>query len=157
MSEKKRNQKIILVILSVIVLLEGLLNLLIKRDAGSNYLALEVYFFGYVFFLSGYFIGMNEKGFGIIFLFSHGVIGLLIMCFSFLQDSFSVPLLSDLPRNAGNYLCATLSFFVVATINVIAYNISDRVKQTKYSVYIPLILYIIGFAMVGLFRIKIGY
>ena len=148
---EKRNNIIVLVVLSIIILLEGLFIL-----TGSGKVAsIGLYFAGFLFFISGHFVGMNDKGYGLIFLFSHSVTGMCLMISSMLGNIINNPILSDLPTNGYYYLLATIAMFVVATIYVIIFNLSERVKQIKYSRFIPLIIYIIGFAMAGLFDVVI--
>jgi len=144
-----KQEKIVLLILSLIILLEGLLILTID---GNIYM----YYFGFVFFMAGYFIGISEKGFGLIFLFSHSVTGMGLMIASML-NVFNNPLLTDLSTIEYCYLIIALSLFIIATTYVIIYNLSWKIKEIKYSKYIPLVIYIIGFLMVGLFNIIIKY
>ena len=149
MIDLTKEEKIVLFLLSLIILLEGLF---ILRTNGNLYM----YFFGFAFFLSGHFVGMNVVGFGLIFLFSHSVTGMGIMIASML-NIFNNPLLTDLSTSEYCYLIIALSLFIIATTYVIIYNLSWKIKEIKYSKYIPLVIYIIGFLMVGLFNIIIKY
>ena len=149
--EKERNFKI-LEILSIIILFEGVLFNLISQN---HYTSIIIYICGFLFFIAGHFVGMHEKGFGIIFLFSHSVTGMFLMNFSFIMKKIDSPIMTDLPQIAHYYLFITLLVFIIATIYVIVFNLSERVKKIKYSNFIPLIIYIIGFAMTGLFNIII--
>ena len=153
---KKQNQmnkidKYGIGILIAIIALAGFLN-------PSQYF---FYFFGMIFFLSGHFVAIKVKGFGLIFLFSHSVTGMGIMISSFfsLLESSSIKisaLLSDLSQNALMYLSGAAFICVVATIVVIIYNLSDRFKALNHSILYALSLYAIGFIMFGLFS-KIVY
>ena len=149
MIDLTKEEKIVLFLLSLIILLEGLF---ILRTNGNLYM----YFFGFAFFLSGHFVGMHEKGFGLIFLFSHSVTGMCIMIVSML-NAVDNPLLTDLSIKEYCYLIVMFFFFIIATIYVIVYNLSTKIKLIKYSKFIPLVIYTIGFLMAGLFNIVIKY
>lgn len=101
-------------------ILVGLLGLVNPQAMGQ-------YYFGFVFFAAGTAIGLFIKGFGIIFLFSHGVMGMSFMVSSILGGIVNSPKGSDLPASAYIYL-------VVGAIALI-----------------PMALYIIGFTMLVLF------
>ena len=131
-------------IISIVIGLLGFIN--IGKFENS-----AMYFFGYVFFLSGYYVGTRTKGFGIIFLFSHGITGLAIMIGFTLSGILNSPLMSDNSTNLYNYLFIAGAILVIATVLAILYNLSDNLKPRKYFSLIPLCTYLLGIAMIVLF------
>ncbi len=148
----KPSNKSVLIVLSIIIFLE----ILFLVDTNSDSLSYFLYLFGYAFFLSGHFIGMNVPYAGIVFLFTHSVTGMCIMISSLVGKSIVSPVITDLSQTAINYLVICLILFILATLYVIAYNISSKVREVKYSNYIPLCIYILAFAMTGMFNHLIG-
>ena len=136
-------EKLLAVIICTAMALLGFINVFSNPEAG-------VYFFGLVFFLAGFFVGVTQKGFGLIFLFSHGVTGLGIMVGFVLKDIFNNPLLQDGINNIHIYLGITLLIFVLAIITTAIRNLSDSFKNKQYSLLIPLSLFFIGLFMVTL-------
>ena len=119
-----RKNILILIILSAIILLESLLTL-ISND--SEFILL--YFAGFIFFIAGHFIAMNVKGFGLIFLFSHSILGMSLMISPLVGLRLDSPIMTDLPLTAHYYLGVTLFMLVTATVYVIAFNLNDRLKK----------------------------
>ena len=122
----------------------------------SNFLP---YLGGCIFFIAGVMIGLGVKAFGLIFLFSHGITGLIVLCATTLSGGdieslfglFNNPIMSDNPRYITIYLIAALLCAVFATISTILYNLSDELKRKKYSIYVPLVLYFLAILMVVIF------
>ena len=114
--------------------------------AGVGFLSNDIalYFFGFIFFLAGFFIGINEKALGLIFLFSHGIVGLTIIEASILKTAWGNPVLTD----GGELFFLSLGFilllFLIATVITIIHNISDAAKEIKWFKIIPFALYMMG-------------
>lgn len=125
-------------------ILVGLLGLVNPQAMGQ-------YYFGFVFFAAGTAIGLFIKGFGIIFLFSHGVLGMSFMVSSILGGIVNSPKGSDLPASAYIYLVVGAIALILAVISVIIYNLSDSLKLKRGITLVPTALYIIGFTMLVLF------
>lgn len=122
-----------------------------------HYVNFSLYFFAYIFFVAGFFIGIKVKGGGIIFLFSHGGTGLAIMVTTLLSSTNIEVLLSDFSIRKYFYFGVIAFFFLVATIMVIAHNLSDKLKLKRYYVDSILVLYFIGLLLVGIFPYMMKY
>ncbi len=118
---------------------------------------LPLYMAGFAFFLSGHFVGMYVKGFGLIFLFSHSVTGICMMVGETLSKVLGNPLFSDNPRNLIIYLVIAIALLVIATIIVILHNLSDNLKKLNHIKLLPLTIYFIGFLMIKIFPFIIQY
>jgi hypothetical protein len=138
-------EKFIACIICILIALLGLINITASETVGQ-------YYFGLVFFLAGFFIGAYVKGFGLIFLFSHGMTGLAMMVGFTITDILKSPLLKDgVNNNLYIYLGIALSIFVAATIATILRNLSNNFKEKQYSLLLPLVLYFIGILMICIF------
>ena len=124
---------------------------------------IPLYIFGVIFFFAGLFIALYIKYFGLIFLFSHGVIGFMLMIGSLMGHSKGNsldlllpndhPLLTDggIPTNIKVYLAVTIGFFISAFIFTIVHNLSSKMKKDKkFTIYI-LSLYLIVVVLAMLF------
>ncbi len=109
------------------------------------------YLFGMIFFFAGYFVSTGAKGFGLIFLFSHGGIGFGVMMVSLLQGNISLNTLSDLSTVTQVYLGLTLVASIFAFIVSVLYNLSDELKKRPYAKVVPLALFALSFLLAGLF------
>lgn len=141
--------KVFVGILCLLIILAGLLNV-------QGYM---MYFFGLLFFFAGIFIGLFGKVFGIVFLFTHGLTGFVIMINSMLakgNEFFNIdiilknPLLRDGQSFLKTYLLIILVVIIIAFISVILYNTLNTVKNKKYSIVIPFALFFIALIMVYL-------
>lgn len=125
--------------------------------------AASMYIFGLVFFLAGLFIGLHVPVFGLIFLCSHGGVGLSFMLSCLLKFDkegsffdfkriFKNPAFSDggMPSNLKLYLCAIVAIFATAIVYTILHNLSPRLKENKIHMIIILLLFLIGILLVGL-------
>ena len=117
----------------------------------NNLEALPLYFFGLIFFLAGLNIGFSQKGFGLIFLFSHGGVGMGLMLGSLLSKAMTSGLFTDGGRNLVIYLVINRIIIIIGFLATVIYNLSDYVKGKKYSKAYILIIFIIGLAMAGIF------
>ena len=144
------NEKKLQIYLCIVIGLIGLLNIKLYF----------IYLFGIVFFYAGFFIGMNSKDGGIIFLFTHGLTGLFLMVFALLSSFnngdfipiFNSPIFSDSPTNVYIYLGIAGVLTVIAFIYVINYNLSNKLKKFNYSSVIPLCMFGVAILMTALFK-----
>lgn len=104
-----------------------------------------IYYFGFVFFIFGFFIGICEAGPGIIFLFSHGGTGLAIMLGSKLYPIFQSPILTDMPIKLIIVLILILSISIVSFILIVLFNVTNKFRTHKE--YIPLTLSLFTLAL----------
>lgn len=81
-------EKIFKIVFVIIVLLAGLIDLLDTTFDGT-------YYAGIIFFLIGMFTRLNGEKFDLIFLFSHGLIGLGLMIGPVLYKVIKSPILTD--------------------------------------------------------------
>lgn len=112
-----------------------------------------LYFFGAIFFLVGLFIGLNAPVFGIIFLFSHGGTGLGIMCASKIKSVLDSPLMTDNPTNLKYLLILGAGLITAGIISTIFYNVSNKIKDQKYSLIIILSMFAVGIAIIQILPI----
>ena len=113
-----------------------------------NLKAYPGYLFGIVFFIAGVLIGLYMKGFGLIFLFSHGMTGLGVIASSQLGNLVGSTYMSDAPAKMYYCLIAIVLLVIIATIITILYNLSDSLREKRYFSFIPLALY--GIAIVSM-------
>ena len=132
--------KLLIVICFVITALIGLFNII----------TYPVYICGMIFFIAGIMISIYERGFGLIFLFSHGMTGYGIMIGGLLYSLTDNPLLKDNPSNIFAYISIIVVISVIAVIISSVFNLigNDRVK--KHLIILPLILYNIALFMAAI-------
>ena len=97
----------------------------------NNLEALPLYFFGLIFFLAGLNVGFSQKGFGLIFLFSHGGVGMGLMLGSLLSKAMTSGLFTDGGRNLVIYLVINIIIIIIGFLATVIYNLSDYVKEKK--------------------------
>ena len=112
---------------------------------------LSIYFLSLLSFLFGLFIGMFIKGFGLIFLFSHGIGGLYFMELAMIDDVLKNPRFTDGPTLLYVFLGIVVLLFVVATIITFIYNLSDTVKKIRWFKFIPIAIYFLGLLLTRIF------
>ena len=136
----EKKDTILLVFACFVLLFTGLLSLK----------TFSMYLFGFLFLMAGLFVGLKVKGFGIIFLFSHGMTGLAIMIMSLLAPDmeelslsslYKDPVLADYGNNLQIFLAILGILIFCGVIYVILYNLSDTLKKKKYSIFPPLIIF----------------
>ena len=113
---------------------------------------IAVFFFGFVFFVAGMQIGLGTetKGFGLIFVFSHGGTGLGCIYTSLLMDRFNPDILTDLSSNMKIYLIATISLTIISFLAMTIYNLSDIISWRKMSKVVILLLFALSIFLVGM-------
>ena len=113
---------------------------------------LAVFFFGFIFFVAGMQIGLGKetKGFGLIFVFSHGGTGLGCIYTSLLMDRFNPDILTDLSSNMKIYLIATISLAIISFLAMTIYNLSDIISWRKMSKVVILLLFALSIFLVGM-------
>lgn len=126
----------------LIVLLLGLANLI--DDAGN----IGSYYAGAAFFLAGLFTGLNAGKMGIIFLFSHGCLGLALMTMPKVISILNSPILTDGANNIKLLLILSLVLVVVGFILAMLYGSSEQFKRKKYSLIITLSFFLIAIAII---------
>lgn len=139
---KNSNKALISGIFAVCIFLISITNIKYGSDQ------FMMYFFGTIFFLAGLFVGLNVPVFGIIFLFSHGVTGLGVMCASKIKSILESPLMTDSPTNLQYLLVLGVGLIVAGIISVIFYNVSYKIKEQKYSLLIILAIFAAGIAII---------
>ena len=113
---------------------------------------LGLLFFGMVFFIAGIQIGFGKetRGFGLIFVFSHGGTGLGCIIASLLTERFDFDKLSDLSSNLKLYIIITIAILIIAILGMVVYNISDTLNKRKYNKVIILLLFAAVIFLVGM-------
>ena len=144
------NSKAILIGSIIIILLVGLLPL-----KTGDIECIPFYYFGFVFFIAGFFIGTSIPGFGIIFLFSHGLTGLGLMTVPLLLNITNNPYMTDNPKNIYIYLGVICALFAVAVIKTIIDSIKNLKNISNPSRYVKvknqaiiILLFTVGIVMV---------
>ena len=115
-----------------------------------------IYIFGVVFFVAGLFIGMNQKGFGLLFLVTHGGVGFYIMMSSLLENVFKSPKLTDPSYMIYFYFGIMIILGIVAIGMVFLRNLSDKMKSYHRTTHIILFLFLLICILAGLFPYIIG-
>ncbi len=116
-----------------------------------------LYYFALIFFVAGLAVAVIAPYIGLIFLLSHGGIGLWLMVKSVIGNIIVSPIMQDNPANANTYLNVAYSFFIAATVFMIIYNVSSKFKDKEHSIDIPLVLYFIGMLMIVIFPRIVTY
>ena len=129
--------------MSLVLLIIAVLGLINIRN-------FPIYLFGLVFFAAGLFVGLYVKGFGIIFLFSHGGVGFGMMIYALLLDRFSESSLTDLSFNMKIYLGIMVLMIIGGFLGVIIYNLSETLNKNKYNKIFPLIILGLALFLVGM-------
>lgn len=113
---------------------------------------LAIFFFGFVFFVAGMQIGLGKetRGFGLIFVFSHGGTGLGCIYASLLTDRFNTNVLTDLSSNMKAYLIATIALTIISFLSITIYNLSDIISWRKMSKVVILLLFALSIFLVGM-------
>lgn len=144
------NSKAILIGSIIIILLVGLLPLKL-----GDIECIPFYYFGFIFFIAGFFIGTSIPGFGIIFLFSHGMVGLGLMTGPTLLNIINNPYMTDNPKNIYIYLGVICVLFAVAVIKTIIDSIKNLKNISNTSRYVKvknqaiiILLFTVGIVMV---------
>lgn len=119
--------------------------------------SIPLYLFGLAFFIAGLFIGLKNKGFGLIFLASHGLTGLGLMIGSLLHKVVSSPLFTDLSFKLYIYFGIMIIIGIIALIIVILSNLSDSMKKLKYIPNVVLFLFLLVFIMAGIMSYIMPY
>ena len=110
-----------------------------------------LYYFGFVFFIAGFLIGISGDKMTLIFLFSHGIMGFCLMTIPIIYPIFDSPIMSDNPTNIYIYLGIMILLSVIATIYAIMYNTVKYIRLNNHAKLIPLIIYLIVIIMAVIF------
>lgn len=145
--KQKKHEIIFYVFLFLIVLSMGLFN---KE-------VLLPYCVNSIFFIAGLIMGFKLKEVGIIFLLSFGIFELYVMKFLLLLGRFDYVVLSDASSYAYAYIIFIYLLVVIATIYLIVYNLSDKVKMVKANKIIILLLYTISIVLIAILPNVIHY
>lgn len=106
----------------------------------------SLFLFGFIFFVAGFCCGTSNRGgtSNLIFLFSHGLTGLILMVAGMINETFKLYL-----DNSSYFaiLIAAAIFFIFGFFNIVLANINSEFEQngkkTKCSLY-----FLIGFIIV---------
>ena len=128
------------VIPSIIIALIGLFNI-------DGY---GLYIFGVAFFMAGTIICHLAKGDGIIFLFSHGGVGMGIMMSCLLSSVFQSNIFSDSPTNIYMYFVIIGLLLLAGTVFAIINNLNDKYNSNKFFSIIPISIYLLALFLAGL-------
>lgn len=118
-----------------------------------NFTAAPLILFGLVFFWAGLLIGQNVKGFGIIFLFSHGGTGFGLVMGSLLSDFIGNPIVNENPQIFTYYYGAIAFVAVCAFVFTVLLNLSDELKKRKFSQILSIGLFYLAFIMAAILPI----
>ena len=113
----------------------------------------SLFLFGFIFFVAGFCCGASKSGgtSNLIFLFTHGLTGLILMVSSMINETFKLYL-----DNSSYFaiLIAAAIFFIFGFFNIVLANINSEFehsgKKTKCSLY-----FLIGFIIVFITTILI--
>lgn len=134
------------ILFSISIELLGFLN--------NNSVPIFLYVTCSMFFLAGIFVGLFKKYTGILFLFLFGMImGFGEMYFPIINDALNSPIMTDNPILMKLLIIILLVFIILGIIGTIFYNVSEEIKEKKYSLEIILLLYFIGLVLIELLPI----
>ncbi|MDD6272893.1 MAG: hypothetical protein PUA90_05275 [bacterium] len=134
------------ILFSISIELLGFLN--------NNSVPIFLYVTCSMFFLAGIFVGLFKKYTGILFLFLFGMImGFGEMYFPIINDALNSPIMTDNPILMKLLIIISLVFIILGIIGTIFYNVSEEIKEKKYSLEIILLLYFIGLVLIELLPI----
>lgn len=133
-------EKLVIVILCFAFAAVGIINFSLEMSLA--------YYFGLIFFLAGFFIGNTQKYFGLIFLFSHGGTGLGVMIGPLLSEIYDNPLMQDGFNSLHLFLNIAYGIILLAIIISVLRNLSDNFKEKKYSLALPLAVFLIGVTII---------
>lgn len=128
----------------ILCILLGLVN--INSNVGE--LGWITYYAALIFFLVGLGIGFNLKGFGLVFLFSHGGTGLGLMLIPIIKNLELKMYLTDNPTFLLIYLRIIIIAIILAIILTVLYNLNDRLKDNIKIYSLIFILYLLAITMV---------
>lgn len=150
-NNKIRLENLWMGIFIVIIALLGIVAIL-KNDGEG-----VMYYFGMIFFIAGYFVGIKVPAFGIIFLFSHGMTGLGIMLAA-LSDTqmndfpIDLKVFDDISITNISYTAIGYIFLVLGFITAIIYNlsiISGKVREKDYLKLVPIGIFTVGLVIIA--------
>lgn len=107
-----------------------------------------LYFFGIVFFLAGYFVTINGKGAGIVFLFSHGLTGYGIMIYSIISNEFYRHFFEDMSHAGMIYLIILAILAVIGLFILIFYSLSKTLRKNQNIPLISFTLFLMVLCMI---------
>ena len=128
----------------ILCILLGLVN--INSNVGE--LGWITYYAALIFFLVGLGIGFNLKGFGLVFLFSHGGAGLGLMLIPIIKNLELKMYLTDNPTFLLIYLIIIIIAIILAIILTVLYNLNDRLTDNIKIYSLIFILYLLAITMV---------
>ena len=116
---------------------------------GINYEeGLGLYLFGAIFLAAGQSIGTFVPYFGLIFLFSHGGTGMGVMASTFLSPILNNPIMTDNPpQGLFLYIGTAIALIIIGFLVTVIRNLSRTFKNHYYSIFLPVVFYIIGMGM----------
>ena len=110
----------------------------------------ELYYGGLIFFIAGYCVGLIGNSFTAIFIYSHGITGLVIMIIASIGKVMSSPIMTDAPTSLYFYLGSCIFLCILATALLTFYNFSKYYQKLPYFKLIPLIIYAIAIFLFNL-------
>lgn len=134
---KKEEQTLTIIIAIVLAFITAIMGFF-------NIEGLPSYLGGLIFFIAGLAIGLFIPGFGIIFLFSHGMTGLSLMGYSLLAPVLENPIMNDSPDKILIYIGIIISIVIAGIFITILYSLSEKFRNKRFSIFIPILLFMIA-------------
>lgn len=134
------------IIIGTFVSLLFLIGLINVKYGESN---IMLYYFGCIFFMAGLFVALYVDKFGLIFLFSHGCVGLGLMNVPKVLNVLKSPLLTD-GNNIRNLLYLAIIMIIVGIILTIFYNLVEKFRKKPSVLAIILLLILAGTSIIQL-------
>ena len=143
MNNKFNKWEVIYVLILIItsILLKGYI-----AKISNNGIDFGLFLFGALFFIVGIAIASTGEKPSLIFLFSHGGVGLGFLLFDSIKQV--IPILSDRPNNLFYYFSAALALLLTATLAIIIRCFSDKMKENKIYLLAIYTLYYLGITMI---------
>lgn len=143
----KEKTKTCLIVLFIFTLLIGIV------ASSITEVEFVLYFFGFVFFISGYLVGINEETqvLGSIFILSHGGLGFWLMSNSIVENILDKQLYAT-SVNLQYYMNACIVLLIIGTLMLMLCNIFKRIREHNIFKLIPLCIYNVVLILIVIFK-----
>ena len=115
-----------------------------------------VYFMGLIFFILGFLVGIYVPGVGLIFLFTHGLIGFGIMNGELIKSIENSPILSDGGALNNPYVASTLFLLGFSILLVILQSLIPKIREIKHIKPIIVFMFLLGVFLLRILPYKLG-
>ena len=115
-----------------------------------------MYFVGLIFFMVGFLAGLYVPVFGLIFLFSHGIVGFSMMNSELIETIKNSPILSDGGALNNPYVASTLFLLGFSILLIILQSIIPKIRGIKHIKPIIVFMFLLGMFLLRILPYKLG-